>query len=299
MIDPAARQRLVMRFGPWANEWCDELPARIDRISRRWGITIGHPVSRGSTSCVLFCERSGGRLAVLKLSPDPGLISEEAAALRAWQSSGRVPEVLGYDEENGALLLEAIQPGTVLADTQIAPHLDEVAGLVRDLHATGEEAIEDFPSLIEGVEFMFTFYRERLRRHDISSPVLEDLLERSLVVAREMAARPGRRVLLHGDLHARNVLDAGEDRGLVAIDPRACVGDPAFDLIDWVLYDSLDRRTLMRRAERLSGRAGVDSSNLWRWCGCTAVLVAISQLIRSDVPTEATRTLLAFADDAV
>ncbi|OUC96640.1 hypothetical protein CA984_14275 [Streptosporangium minutum] len=40
--------------------------------------------------------------------------------------------------------------------------------------------------------------------------------------------------LVHGDLHPGNVLDGGP-RGLVVIDPRPCVGDPAFDAVDWVL----------------------------------------------------------------
>ncbi len=300
MIDATTRQRLVMRFGPWAGEWCDELPALVDRIARNWKVRIHRPASRGMTSCVLFCERSGGELAVLKLSPDAGLISAEAAALAAWQSSGRVPRVLDHDEESGALLLEAIQPGTMLADTQASLRLDEVAGLVRDLHASAdEEAMTGFPPLIEGVEFMFAFYRKRLREHGRSSLVSEDLVARSLAIARGLATGPGPRVLLHGDLHARNVLEAGGGRGLVAIDPRASVGDPAFDLIDWVLVDVRDKRTLMRRAERLSSQVGVDPSNLWRWCGCTAVLIAISQLVRFNAPTNATRPLLALAAEAV
>nr|WP_225882432.1 aminoglycoside phosphotransferase family protein [Streptomyces aureocirculatus] len=37
--------------------------------------------------------------------------------------------------------------------------------------------------------------------------------------------------LLHGDLHLGNVLDGGQ-RGLMAIDPKACAGDPCFDAVD-------------------------------------------------------------------
>jgi hypothetical protein len=38
-------------------------------------------------------------------------------------------------------------------------------------------------------------------------------------------------VLLHGDLHLGNALDGGPSRGLIAIDPKACVGDPCFDAV--------------------------------------------------------------------
>ncbi|WP_432046784.1 aminoglycoside phosphotransferase family protein [Streptomyces asiaticus] len=42
-------------------------------------------------------------------------------------------------------------------------------------------------------------------------------------------------VLLHGDLHLGNVLGGGAGRGLMAIDPKACVGDPCIDAVDYVV----------------------------------------------------------------
>ncbi|WP_375792226.1 phosphotransferase [Streptomyces rhizosphaericus] len=42
-------------------------------------------------------------------------------------------------------------------------------------------------------------------------------------------------VLLHGDLHLGNVLGGGAERGLMAIDPKACAGDPCFDAVDYVV----------------------------------------------------------------
>jgi streptomycin 6-kinase len=51
-------------------------------------------------------------------------------------------------------------------------------------------------------------------------------------LALRLAAEPSARVLLHGDLTPANILDGGVARGLVAIDPAPCVGDPAFDGVD-------------------------------------------------------------------
>ena len=56
-------------------------------------------------------------------------------------------------------------------------------------------------------------------------------------------------MLLHGDLTPVNVLDGGVERGLVAIDPAPCVGDPAFDAIDLVLWRADDAATIATRAE--------------------------------------------------
>ena len=77
-------------------------------------------------------------------------------------------------------------------------------------------------------------------------------VERSYVAARWLADEgAGRRVLLHGDLHLRNVLAGPPGRELVAIDPRACVGDPAFDLVDWITLAARLVTELLALAVRL------------------------------------------------
>lgn len=296
--DEAVRRRLIRRFGPEVTGWLDGLPALADRLARRWNIRIGEFASPGNTSCVYFCGRPDGK-AVLKLTPDPELALAEASALDAWKTSGRVPQVLCFDEETGALLLESIEPGTPLRAAPAAVPPAEISALVRDLHAaTNEETIAGFPSLAGRVEFIFAFYGTLLREGKVTALVPRDLLRNSLAVARGLAARPGRRVLLHGDLHAGNVLDGGEERGLVAVDPRACAGDPAFDLIDWVLVEGLEARQWPGRAERLAAGAGVDPDALWRWCGCTAVLIAIGRIHRGNGSTDYVESLLALAAGA-
>lgn len=80
----------------------------------------------------------------------------------------------------------------------------------------------------------------------------------------------------------------------MALDPRPCVGDPAFDLIDWVLIGGGDESALKRRARWLAGEACVDSDQLLAWCGCTAVLVAIGRLAWGENPGNV-HSLLEFA----
>jgi len=60
-------------------------------------------------------------------------------------------------------------------------------------------------------------------------------VERGLSRCQALVASQTTRVLLHGDLHLGNVLDGGGSGGLVAIDPRACAGDPCFDAVDYLL----------------------------------------------------------------
>jgi streptomycin 6-kinase len=204
---------------------------------------------------------------MLKLTPDPSLTEAEAAALRAWRGSGRVPEVLAAAPPEGALLLEAIEPGTPLADAPTAVGLDAIAAMIRELHAAPAGGFEP---LAERLEFIYGLARTR-------RPERADLVERSRRAALRLDASAGERVLLHGDLHPANVLDGGTGRGPVAIDPRACVGDPAVDLADWALLGPLDAASVARRAARLARRAGADPTRALAWVRCTVVLMGLAR----------------------
>jgi streptomycin 6-kinase len=73
---------------------------------------LGSPMPRGSVSAVFGCRMADGRRAVLKSSPDRARLAFEAAALDAWHTYIHTPAVIALDEQIGALLIEAIVPGT-------------------------------------------------------------------------------------------------------------------------------------------------------------------------------------------
>jgi streptomycin 6-kinase len=103
-----------------------------------------------------------GEAVVLKVSPDRSLIVAEAATLDLWRASGRVPELFEFNDDSGALLMEALRPDTALTSGMKKSRLSEVVGLVRDLHAGADEAVlAGFPPLIERVEFIFEFWDKR------------------------------------------------------------------------------------------------------------------------------------------
>ena len=73
--------------------------------------------------------------------------------------------------------------------------------------------------------------------------------------------------LVHGNLHPGNVLRGGPGRGVVAIDPRPCLGDPAFDAVDWVLASGDAEAAVRNRIDRLAGYLDeVDADRVWAWC---------------------------------
>jgi streptomycin 6-kinase len=277
-----ARARLAPRWGAAVlDAWWAGLPALIDELAARWALEVGAPAATGNTTLVLRCRRADGAAAVLKLSPDPALAVAEERALRAWAASGRVPAVWACDANAGALLLEAIADGTPLSARGEAAGAEAVAALIGALHATG--APRGFPPLAERLEWMFSYRFAR------GTPYA-DALARGGRAALALAAEPAPAVLLHGDLHPGNVLDGGPGRGLVAIDPRPCVGDPAIEAVDWVFYRAGPDEWAARCSE-LAAALGCDPDRLWRWCGAFAAMIAGS----SGVPADRVAALLAFA----
>jgi streptomycin 6-kinase len=263
--------------------WWDRLPGAVAHLAERWGLVVGDAVGRGNTSLVIRCRRADGRLAVLKLTPDSELAVAEASALRRWESSGRVPLVWGHDAGLGALLLEAIQGDTPLSERRTAVELDEVADLIDGLHRSGAPVVADgVVSLAARVEFIFGHWIERHGRGGqvAARAVPVDRLRRGHGLARGLAGDAGVPVLLHGDLHPANVLDGGPSRGLVAIDPRACVGDAAFDVVDWVFWGVDDPGAWEPRSRDLALALGLDHERLWAWCAALAAMLAASEAAR-------------------
>jgi streptomycin 6-kinase len=262
----ATRGRLLARFGARVEPWWERLPAAIAELAERWELAVGDAVGRGNTSLVVRCRGADGRPAVLKLTPDAELAAAEAWALRSWAPSGHVPLVWGYDASLGALLLEAIPSETPLSELSIALELDEVANLIGSLHRNGEPILGNgVDSLAERVEFIFPYWIERHRRRGeaVTRLVPVERLRRGHELARKLAADAEVPVLLHGDMGPSNVLYGGAARGLVAIDPRPCVGEPAVDAVDWVFWGVNDPRAWEPRSRDRALTLGVEHERLW------------------------------------
>ncbi|MEU4803786.1 aminoglycoside phosphotransferase family protein [Actinosynnema sp. NPDC023587] len=231
--------RLVKRFGPGVRPWLADLPDLVAALCARWGLEPERELSGGRSSHTLLCRR-GSAAVVLKLTPDPEIAAEEAAALHAWEAVPRVVALLAQDVAAGALLLEGLEPGTPAA---YGPEYLEV---LTALHIPAPGGI--LP-LAGRVDYMYAL-AARTKPGDYSA---------AHAAATELARDPVPAVLLHGDLHFGNVLDAGE-RGLVAIDPRPCAGDAAFDAADFV-FAAPDWDTGLAALEGV-----VDVARAAAWC---------------------------------
>jgi streptomycin 6-kinase len=296
-LDDELRLRLGRRFGSAIDPWLDALPAVLTELAERWNIQWDTLIQRGSMSVVIRCRTADGRAAVLKASPERERVAHEAAALARWRTA-HVPAVLAVDERLGALLIEAVEPGTPLAESPGYPSLDSLFALLRSLH---EDAAPDprYRPVADHIAYLFDSGTKNYeRRPDLAEVIPPELYARGRRLALRLAADAAPTVLLHGDLTPVNVLDGGAERGLVAIDPAPCVGDPAFDAVDLVFWRAEDVETIAARAEQLAPAVGADNGRLLDWCVAFAGMVALEKAEASDSAHAQVESLVALASRA-
>ncbi len=293
-LDDEVRRRLGRRFGSAIDAWFDELPLVLNELAGRWGIEWDTVIQRGSMSVVIRCRTADGRPAVLKASPERERIAHESVALASWKTS-HVPAVLAADESVGALLIEAIEPGIALDEATVYPSMESLIDLMTSLHANGVPG-SPYRPVASHIAYLFdSGMKNYERRPELVEVVSHELYERGRQLAMRLAEDDSSAVLLHGDLTPVNVLDGGEERGLVAIDPAPCLGDPAFDAIDLVFWRAEDVETIAARAEALAPAIGADGDRLLDWCAAFAGMVALETADAADSSRERVDTLVALA----
>jgi streptomycin 6-kinase len=218
-------------------------------VASEWGVTLGEPFA---LACRSFVAPAGDRM-VLKVTPaEDDESAEEADALAWWAGDGAV-RLLRCDRRRRALLLERARPGgdiSRLPDDQATAVAVEVATLLWRPAAAPFRWIGDHVPR----------WLDRAERNGQRPNAL-------LPLARELygGLRPGRATLVHGDFHHHNILDAG-DR-FVAIDPKAMLGEPEFDVPSF-LWNPLDYRMRLDVTERRIAAfvgAGLDESRIRAW----------------------------------
>ncbi|MFE3145681.1 aminoglycoside phosphotransferase family protein [Streptomyces sp. NPDC059218] len=271
-----ATKRLVRRFGPQVAEWCADTPNLIARLTSRWDLSLGESLPDGASSITLRCRWPDGTPAVLKLSPDRALLVEQVGMLGWFAASGRVPAVLAVDEDAGAMVLEEVLPGTPAEDMPAASLSGQWSDLLAALHGVAPPPRP--PRVLRGrCEEAFARVGRRLSEPAIGARIDVTAWSKARQRCEQLLDTEATTVLLHGDLHLGNVLDGGAERGLMAIDPKACVGDPCFDAVDYVVAGA-GLEGVGTRCARVAAACGLDGDRLHAWSQVIAPFAAIAHL---------------------
>jgi streptomycin 6-kinase len=244
-----------------AAAWLDDLPRLVRSIETDWRITVGRPY-RGSTEAfVARATCDDGTPAVLKLLVPRGrdVAAREATVLRLAAGEG-CARLLREDADRGALLLERL--GRMLHELGLPVqrrHEILVSAAERIWRPAADSGLPTGAAKAQWLAELIAASWEELDR-----PCSERAVEHALACARRRgdAHRDDRAVLVHGDVHQWNALEAAD--GFKLVDPDGLLAEPEYDLGIIMREDPLDG-DLRERAHRLAHRTGLDATAIWEW----------------------------------
>ncbi|MFD6443579.1 aminoglycoside phosphotransferase family protein [Promicromonospora sp. NPDC060204] len=242
--------------------WLDELPGMVNSLAQEWSLTIGSSLAGGHVALVVEATLVDGTPAVLKIGVPGRDIGPEATLLSLADGEG-CAKLLSEDVDRQALLLERLGAPMydIVADPvsrhsllcDVAVRLWRPIGPEIDL-PTGANLAEQYAHRLPGLW-------EQADR-PCSPATVADALE--CMNRRRLAHDDQSAVLVHGDIHELNALQAS-DGSYKLIDPAGLRAEPACDLGTIVRCNPDLGDDLRARTERLASRTGVDATAIWEW----------------------------------
>ena len=274
---------------PGGPDWLDRLPDLLEQAASRWDLVLGDPFLL-SYNYVCAARRKDGTPVVLKVGvPNPELTSE-INTLRLYAGQGACC-LLEADAEKGMLLLERLQPGTMLVTLKDDDRATEIAAeVMKRIHRPAPQQ--------GGFLSLAAWFGELRKLRPLfgggTGPFPESSFATAEGLIRELFAEDRPQVLLHGDFHHYNIL--ASERGWLVIDPKGVAGPAEFEVgplltnpYTYMPGEAEAIRRTQRRIAILSGHLGFDPKRLRAWAICHSVLSSFWDMSPDGTGGEAAR----------
>ena len=251
-------------FAAGAEWWVEALPELIATLEQEWSIKVGQSYADATEAFVAEATLDSGAPVVLKLvvPRDGDAARNETIALRVANGVG-CAQLLRDDADRGALLLERL--GRSLHAFGLAIHrrheilCDTATLLWRPAPDCGLPTGYDKGRWL--IEYVTTKWEQ------LDRPCTERAVDDAIACAlRRIAAHDDERaVLVHGDVHQWNTLEAS--RGFKLIDPDGLLAEAEYDLGIIMREDPVEllHGDPHERARWLAQRTGLDAAAIWEW----------------------------------
>lgn len=266
----------VALHGEAGRVWLEGLPRLVEECARRWSLRVGPPFASLSFNYAAPAEGAGGERLVLKVGVPVAELLSEIEALRLFDGRGAV-RLVDADEEQGAMLLERLEPGTqlvALCEEDDGAATVTAARLMKRLWRP-VPVVHNFHT---AADWGLGFARCRARFGGSTGPFPRRLFEEAESLFAELLASADPPAVIHGDLHHGNVLAAAREPWL-AIDPKGLVAEPAYEVGALLrnprrrlLSDPDPVRLTERRVAQLSDELGLEPARVRGWGLAQAVL---------------------------
>ena len=244
---------------------------RFQRLAERWGVTCEKPCET-PTAILAYGIRESERV-VLKVIKQVGDEWHSGEILNAFQGQGMVRV---YEWEPGAVLLERLEPATLLLDLVRRGDDEDATKIFAELISTvGHHSP---PKATSNVMDWWLGFDRYLNSGDqqIDPTLVTEARARFLELAQSQKIT----MLLHGDLHHYNVV-FDSTRGWIAIDPKGVVGELEYE-IGAIIRNPIEQPELFtsgdvieRRLHQFADRLHLNYDRMLGWSFAQAVLAAL------------------------
>ncbi|MBB2147926.1 hypothetical protein GM920_03270 [Pedobacter sp. LMG 31462] len=230
--------------------------ATLDDYQQSWNLQLDG-AAFSTNSSILQPVRYEGIPAMLKIA----LVEEERRGSKLmvhWAGNGAV-KVLRHS--SAALLMERASGQGSLRDMVWNGADDEASKIICQVAAKLHTAKASASlKLIPLSEWFYALF--------FAANQLDGVFSQCAEIARFLLNDPIDEVVLHGDIHHGNILDAG-DSGWLAIDPKALYGERGFDFANLFcnpeMTIAIQNGRLAQQVGVVSKAANLDSKRLLQW----------------------------------
>jgi streptomycin 6-kinase len=248
-----------------AGAWLEALPALVAELEQAWRITVGRPYTGGTEAFVAQATLEDGTAAVLKLlvphSADAA--RNELTVLRLVNGEG-CAQLLQGDASRGAMLLERLGVSMHELSLPIERRHELLCAAAERMWRPAPAC--GLPTGAEKGRWLADFIPAKWEA--LGHPCSERAVDHALAcAARRIAAHDDERaVLVHGDVHEWNALEAPGTGAFKLVDPDGLLAEAEYDLGILMREDpealAGDGRA---RAEWLARRTGLEAAAIWEW----------------------------------
>lgn len=247
-----------------ASAWLDELPSLVSALEREWSFRAGAAFGDATEAFVAAAELTDGTPAVLKLLVPRSFDAarHEIAVLRLADGSG-CARLLRSDETRGALLLERLGRSLHELRLPIGQRHEILCAAASRVWRPAPEA--GLPTGADKGRRLIAFITRTWE--ELDRPCSQRAVDAAVACAeRRVAAHDEERaVLVHGDVHEWNALEAGDEFKLV--DPDGLLAEAEYDMGILMREDPVELMSgdPYARARWLARRCGLDATAIWEW----------------------------------
>ena len=219
---------LAEEFGTRDPEWLAALPTVVEELAARWELTLDAPLGDPprASGWVAPGVTSDGTSVFLKVGWPHREAETEAAGLRFFDGRGAV-RLLAHDDPHFAVLTERVIPGDPLTDLGVDEGNRVAVSVLEQLWRAPEPDLAAIGLLATTVEEWNARFPRTRRDYPAGLVSMADELGSKLVETQDSL------VVVHGDFNPTNVL-RNHAGGWLAIDPKPLIGDPAYDLAQFL-----------------------------------------------------------------